>query len=209
MKTLIAIPCMDMVHTSFMKSLLKLIKIGECEYGITCSSLIYDARNQLASQAVAADYDRILWLDSDMVFGPDLLVKLSADMDEGRELVSAMYFKRKPPFTPVIYKDLEYSQDKETNMLTVKLDTYHDYPLDQIFPIAGCGFGACMVSTDLINRVGNQYGHPFAPLMGLGEDLTFCYRVAQLGVEMFCDSRIKMGHVGLGTITEQTYLSTR
>ena len=31
----------------------------------------------------------------------------------------------------------------------------------------------------------------------------------QLGIPMCCDSRVKVGHVGLGTITEETYLSTR
>ena len=29
---------------------------------------------------------------------------------------------------------------------------------------------------------------------------------SELGVEMFCDSRVKMGHVGLGSITEEVYL---
>lgn len=207
MKTLIAIPCMDMVHTSFMKSLLKLIKVGEVEYGITCSSLIYDARNKLAGQAVTGGYDRVLWLDSDMFFAPDLLARLSEDMDEGREFVTAMYFKRKPPFTPVVYENLEYSTENDS--IYVKLDTYANYPQDSIFKIAGCGFGACLVTTDLINRVGSTFGNPFAPLMGMGEDLTFCWRVSQLGAAMFCDSRIKTGHVGLMTVTEQTYQSLR
>ena len=209
MRTLIAIPCMDMVHTSFMKSLLALIRVGDTQVSITCSSLIYDARNKLAGQAVTEGYDRILWLDSDMVFNPDLLMKLSADMDEGRELVSALYFKRKVPFTPVLYKNLLYNHDKEKNELQIGLDTYTDYPQNSIFPVAGCGFGCVLMSTDLINRVGKTFGHPFAPLLGMGEDLSFCYKVSQLGVEMFCDSRVKMGHVGFGTITEETYLSTR
>lgn len=209
MKILIAIPCLDHVATGFMRSLLKLIKVGDCEFGITSSSLVYDARNMLAGQGVTGGYDRILWLDSDMVFEPDLLVKLSADMDEGREFVSGIYFKRKPPFSPVIYKGLQYSHDTETHELSCKVDTYADYPQDSIFTIAACGFGGVMMTTDLINRVGKKFGFPFSPIMGMGEDLSFCYRVGSLGVEMYCDSRIKMGHIGSMTINEQTYQSMR
>ena len=82
MKTLIAIPCMDMVHTGFMKSLMMMNRVGDIGFSIISSSLIYDARNTLAKHGVDGDFDRILWLDSDMEFEPDLLKRLSQDMDE-------------------------------------------------------------------------------------------------------------------------------
>lgn len=209
MRTLIAIPCMDMVHTIFMKSLISMDRVGECQFGISCSSLIYDARNTLAKKAVIEGFDRVLWLDSDMDFEPDLLKRLSADMDEGREMVSGIYFKRKVPIIPVVYKEVGYFHSKELDEVTPIAVSYEDYPKDEIFKVAGCGFGACLVSVDLIKRVGDEFGLPFSPIMGFGEDLSFCSRVNQLGVEIFCDSRVKLGHVGLGTITEQTYLQTR
>lgn len=209
MKTLIALPCMDMVHTIFLKSLLSMDRIGQCGFAFSCSSLIYDARNQLAKQAVNEGYDRVLWLDSDMDFQPDLLKQLSADMDEGREFVTGLYFKRKAPVKPVIYKSLGFYKDEGVEGVTPVAVPYEDYPQDSIFTIAACGFGGCLVSVDLINRVGQKFGLPFSPVMGFGEDLSFCTRVTELGVEMFCDSRVKMGHVGLGTITEETYLSMR
>ncbi len=48
-----------------------------------------------------------------------------------------------------------------------------------------------------------------SPMLGFGEDIRFCWRVKQLGVPMYCDSRIKVGHVGLCTITEEIYQNTR
>ena len=209
MRTLIALPCMDMVHTVFLKALMGMDRVGDTHFSISCSSLVYDARNTLAKQAVIEGFDRVLWLDSDMDFSPDLLKRLSADMDEGREMVSGLYFKRKAPVKPVIYKELGFWRDKEKDEVTPIAIPYEDYPKEEIFPIAGCGFGGCLVSVDLIKRVGDKFGLPFSPLMGFGEDLSFCSRVSQLGVEMFCDSRVKMGHVGLGTITEETYFQTR
>lgn len=204
---MIAVPCMDMVQTTFMESMMGLMSAGECQVSYTKSSLVYDARNMLASKALNGGFDRILWLDSDMVFRPDLLIRLAKDMDDGREMVSTVYFKRKPPFTPICYKTLEYSEHDNKPMY--KLEPYLDYPKDDVFQAAGCGFGAVMMTTDLIRKVAERFGYPFSPMMGIGEDLTFCWRVNQLGVPIWCDSRIKVGHSGVMTVTEETYLTSR
>jgi hypothetical protein len=82
-----------------------------------------------------------------------------------------------------------------------------DYPKDTIFECAAVGFGACMVTVDLIQRVFDEYGAPFAPIAGFGEDLSFCRRVEELGVKMYCDSRVKCGHVAQSIITEESFLS--
>lgn len=203
MKTLIAIPCMDMVHTAFMESLLNLQPVGDVGFKITCSSLIYDARNMLTKAAIDMNADRILWLDSDMVFHPTLMQKLSADMDEGREFVSAIYFARKNPVSPVIYKETGYTQDGKE--LTPFAHKFMDYPRNQIFEIAGCGFGAVMMTTKLAKRIYAEFGAPFTPQPGFGEDLSFCIRCEQSGVPMYCDSRIKVGHVGNIIVTEDTF----
>lgn len=203
MKTLIALPCMDMVHTAFMESLLTLQKVGEIEYEVTCSSLIYDARNMLAKAAIDKECDRILWLDSDMVFHPSLLVKLSKDLDEGREFVTGLYFSRKNPIGPIIYKETGYTQ--EGKVLTPFAKKYNDYPEGEIFEIAGCGLGVAMMTTNLVKRIYAEYGAPFSPQPGFGEDLSFCIKCEQSGIPMYCDSRIKAGHIGQTVVTESTY----
>ena len=207
MKTLVAVPCLDMVQTSFMKSLLRLMSVDETQISFRVSSLVYDSRNLLAGEAVSQGYDRILFLDSDMVFQPDLLIRLSKDMDEGRDYVCGLFFRRKPPYKPVIYKDLHYHRDGLK--LDMKLEPYLDYPQNEIFEVAGSGFGAVMMTTELVNKVGDKFGYPFSPEMGFGEDLSFCWRVKQLGIPMYCDSSVKVGHVGMGTISEETYFATR
>lgn len=204
MKTLIAIPCMDMVHTVFLKSLMGLERVGDTRFGISCSSLVYDARNTLAKQACLEGFDRILWFDSDMDFEPDLMKKLSQDMDEGRDFVSGIYFKRRAPVKPVVYKEVGYYHNEDE--VTPIAVPYEDYPRDSIFPVAGVGFGGVMMSVDVIKRVADKFGQPFSPIIGFGEDLSFCARCSQLGIEMFCDSRVKLGHVSLGTVTENVYL---
>lgn len=203
MKILVALPCMDRVHTAFMESMLKLQPVGECEFGITCSSLIYDARNMLAKKAIDGGFDRIMWLDSDMIFAPSLMQELSADLDKGREFVSALCFTRKPPTLPVIYKNTGYRQ--EGRELTPYAEKYLDYPKDSIFEVKAVGLGAVMMTTRLVKQIYAEYGAPFAPQPGFGEDLSFCIKCEQSGIPIYCDSRLKVGHIGQVVFGEDAY----
>ena len=202
MKTLIAVPCMDMVPILFATSLINLRKSEDTSYAVRSNALIYDSRNSFAFRAIEGNFDRLLWIDSDMVFEPDMMEKLSADMDEGKEFVSALAFKRHLPTCPVVYKELTYDDTKTDKARAV---SYKDYPKDSVFEIAGAGLGACMMSVDLIKRVWDHYGPPFDPITQMGEDLSFCYRVQLVGGKMWCDSRIKVGHCGQMIYDERVY----
>ena len=79
---------------------------------------------------------------------------------------------------------------------------YEDYPRDQVFEIAGCGFGCVMTSVDLLKEMVATHGAPFSPLMGMSEDLSFCWRVKQAGIKMYCDPAVKVGHIGQYVYTE-------
>lgn len=202
MKILVAIPCMDSVNTMFFTSVLRMLHVGSVEISVTTSSLIYDARNALSRKAVEEGFDRVLWLDSDMYFEPDLMQRLSARLDEGYEFVSGLYFKRRQPVQPVIYKACGASEKDGKNIPFA--EAYNDYP-DGLFRIAACGFGGCMIETKLIREVAETFGLPFSPILGFGEDLSFCCKVARLGHEMYCDSSIKLGHIGYKTFDESDF----
>ena len=194
---LIAIPCMDMVHTFFMASLMAMHRPDNTELSVSSSSLIYDSCNSLAAKAVNEGFDRVLWLDSDMVFEPDLMERLIADLDEGRQFVSGMYYTRKAPINPCVYKALNESTEGTEAVV------YEDYPKDTVFEVAGCGFGAVMMDTEVLRKAG-QYGIPFSPIEGGGEDFSFELRAREAGVKLYCDSRIQVGHIGLTVINGKT-----
>lgn len=206
MKTFIALPCMDFVNTEFLASILKLKCLGEVTFSITQCTLIYDARNTLAQKAIAQGHDRILWLDTDMTFDTDIFEKLNADIDSGLDFVSGLYFGRKDPIRMTIFKEIEYKrlEGSDDKVLPVAVP-YEDYPRDSLFEIAGAGMGCCMVKTELVNRVAQKYGLPFSPLIGFGEDISFCKRATELGAKLYCDSRIKCGHVRHSIVTEETW----
>ena len=204
MKILIAVPSHDYVHAEFNRSLMQLDRPAGTGFAQITNTLIYNARNMIAQKAIETGFDRVLWLDSDMVFPHDTLTKLSADMDEGRDFVSALYFTRKEPIKPCLHKELHWIV-KEDGWIDSGATCYYDYPQDQVFEIACCGFGCVMTSVDLLKRMVSISGTPFSPLMGMGEDTTFCWRATQHGEKLYCDSRIKCGHIGQKVYDELEY----
>ena len=207
MRTMIAVPCMDQVQTAFFRSCVGLRLDGEILWTTCQSSLIYDARHKLTELALGGDFDRVLWLDSDMVFDPFLFRRLSEHLDQGREMITGLYFSRKTPVRPVIYKDLRLELSEEGHM-EAKADPFDDYERDSLFEVAGCGLGAVMMTTELLRKVRDKYRLPFFPVNGFGEDFAFCLRARELGHRIWCDSSIKLGHAGSTIVDEELYTKT-
>lgn len=202
MKILVAIPCMETIPTVTVKSLLGLNHDG-VDFSFTMNSLVYDARNVLAQKACEEGYDRVLWIDSDMVFNSDLYDRLSARLDEGLDFVTGLYFTRRDPIQPVIYSDVVLHE--EENKYTPESIEYLDYPKDSLFEVRGCGFGGCMMTTKMLFDIAKKFGLPFSPVLGLGEDLSFCMKATQAGYKLYCDSSIKLGHMSHCIVTEENY----
>lgn len=204
-RTLIAIPCFDMVHTDFMESIVNLQKLPETSFTTVRNTMVYDSRNIIAASAIDAGFDRVMWFDSDMTFKPDTLVRLSEAMDEGCAMVSGLYFTRRfPNIKPVVYKKMWYTDNN--GEIDTGAENYFDYP-EGIIECEAVGFGCVLTSVDLIKRVADKYGSPFTPFSCMGEDMAFCHRVRGIGEKIYCDTRIKCGHVGTIQITEETYKS--
>ena len=205
MKILIAVPSHDYVHADFTRSLMELDRPDGTGFALITNTLIYNARNLIADNAIRYGFDRVLWLDADMTFPHDTLIRLSEDMDAGREFVTGLYFTRKEPVAPCLHKELHW-EVKPDGWIDTGAVCFWDYPKDSVFEIACCGFGCCMTSVGLLKRMVDKYGTPFYPLMGMGEDTTFCFRATKEGEKLFCDSRIKCGHIGQKQYDENFWL---
>ena len=205
MKTLIAVPSHDYVHADFMRYLMELDKPENCGFVNVTNTLIYSARNMIAQKAVENGFDRVFWLDSDMTFAHDTLIRLIDDMEKfDLDFVSGLYFTRKEPIKPVIHKELHWKV-KPDGWIDSGATMYWDYPKNELFEIACSGFGCCLTSARLLKAMLEKYGTPFYPLMGMGEDTTFCFRATENGFKLYCDSRIKAGHIGQKEYNEQEY----
>lgn len=204
MRTMIAVPCMDMVHTCFFASMLSLRKPEGTEVAVASCSLIYEARHTLACKAMNDGFDRVLWLDSDMNFQPDLMERLSVDMDQGLDFVCGLYFTRKNPVRPCVYEICHPTEGRNGETLPTA-ESFLEIP-DGLFEIEGCGFGAAMMTVDLIRSCGPL---PFFPTDGYGEDLAFCRKARDAGYRLYCDGRIKVDHIGTSVINESTWMDAR
>ena len=202
-KILIAVPCMDFVASGFAASLAMLRKPKDmgCAVSFICGSLIYDARNKLAQQAIKEEFDYIFWLDSDMIFMTDTLNRLMETMNKtDADIVSGIYFRRSAPYTPVAFSELDIDLENGKN--------YHaDYTgeLSGVHEVAAIGFGCVLMKTEVLFDVFGKFGSPFEPIGGYGEDLSFCWRARELDYKVFIDFDVKCGHVGHITVNQTFY----
>lgn len=204
-RVMIAIPCLAKIDTAFVQSLINLDKTGmEVAVQFCEGSLVYDARNILANIAIKAGFDRVLWVDSDMILERDTLKRLNARMDEGRDFVAALAFRRRPPHIPVIYSQIAMMEDAEGRRVP-SITAYEDYPDNEVFDVAGSGFGCVMTSVELLRKVRDEYGLPFSPRVGFGEDISFCMMAHEVGTTLWCDSSVKVKHIGTILIDEEMY----
>lgn len=191
---------MDQVAAPFAQSLATLDKGSDpVLISMIIGSLIYESRNNFAKQAIQLKADAVLWLDSDMIFAPDTLQRMIGRLNEGHDIVTGLYFRRRSPFTPVLFSKLGEDGSHEDLI---------DYPADSLFEVEGCGFGCIMTRTTVLVDMLMNYQTWFEPRLGLGEDLAFCTRARSLGYKIMCDSSIKCGHVGQVIVDEAVYQSS-
>jgi hypothetical protein len=187
MKLLVAVPTVDYVSAEFMKCLCGLIKKlasdgVDFDYEIIAGTLVYWARNRLAKRAIDNGFTHVLWLDSDMTFGPDIVDDL---LFCGKDMVCGAFVSRKPPYGPCVYTDISDPADM------IKVENFGTEP----FRVDGCGFATVLTSVELLKAVWDKFDTCFRPTEKYGEDLAFCDRVKKLGREIWCEPTVRPGHI--------------
>lgn len=190
MKLLIGVPSYDYMHAEFVKCLsallIHLTRAGiEFDLDIQNGTLVYIARDKIASRAINQLYTHVLWLDADMIFRPSLLDDL---MDCGHDFVTGIAHSRRPPFVSCVFKridDLNHMQRWDCS----------EYPTEA-FRVAGCGFACVLIKTEILRAVKLQYKTCFLPEPQWGEDLSFCRRAGAMGFDIYAEPCVRLGHIG-------------
>ena len=183
---LIAVPTTDYLHAGFVKSLMdlsfRLHRDGVAhEIALEAGTLVYLARNRLANKAINGGFDRVLWLDSDMVFQPDIVDAL--EFCE-KPFVCGAFQSRRPPYSSCVFKDIRLKS----------LERVKEYGL-RPFKVDGCGFACVLMKTEVLEAVSRKHGKCFTPMEDYGEDLAFCVRAKEQGYEIWCEPTARVGHI--------------
>ena len=186
MRLMIAVPTTDYINAGFVVSLTKLEKElnrRKINYDVEILSgtLVYIARNRLANKAINEGFTHVLWLDSDMTFTEHVVDDL---MDCGKEMVCGAFVSRRPPYGPCVYTSIRKNDIK-------KVEEFGLTP----FQVDGCGFACVLTTVELLQAVTQKFGTTFQPTDYYGEDLAFCWRVGQIGREIWCDPSVRPGHI--------------
>lgn len=203
-KVLIAVPCMDQLPAQFAHSLATLTSYGipdvEISVWFNLGSLIYTSRDEIAKRALLDEADMVMWFDSDMVFNPDTMARLMKYMDD-YDMVTGVYYRRKPPFSPTIFKTMEINLEDQS----ATWEEFDEVP-GEPFEVAACGFGCVLMKTEVFVSVFAKFGFMFSPIGNVGEDIAFCWRARQCGYKILADPSIGLGHVGQSIFTRQVFL---
>lgn len=154
------------------------------------------ARTTLAKKAIQGGATDLLWLDSDMIYPCDLLLKL---IQHNKDIVGVNYTTRRMPIRSVAFKRMDPNHKDHVRLVTGPDST----GLEEVEAI---GFGCVLMKTDVFNYVEmpvfqTSFSAPVeTPDAGFweGEDVYFCRKIRAAGLKVYVDHDLskKIGHVG-------------
>ena len=161
----------------------------------------WGAARNMSAQALLdlkGEADGLVWIDSDIEVPADAISRLIvAAKEHGAHVLSGVYHKKKPPYTPVIY---------HFNPADESFFEIDDYTENLVIQPGGCGFGFVWTSYEIIKQIsempdfdperGGWFPDTRYEKGGKGEDLSFCLKVQRLGHPIFVDTGIQVGHAG-------------
>lgn len=191
----ITYPSQDQVMARFAQSLACMVNAthsqgfpGLAAIGIlnTQSSVLPNARNELTEQAMAHGFSHQLWVDSDMEFPSNTLLRLLAHR---KDVVGINAVMRRPPFKTTV--EVTPGVMLETNPDSTGLEKVHRM-----------GTGLMLVDLDVVRRIRKRPLFTFEWIGGQnrfrGEDVVFCQRLRKAGAALWVDQDLskEVGHVG-------------
>ena len=175
-------------------SSLALQEVADIMYAAVDGTYIHTNRNDLTGTLLKeAKADSILWLDDDMTFPRDTLVRL---LLHKVAVVGANYPTRRMPITPITIKTIGggITPGVPTRLQTREEDT-------GIERVDAVGFGVCLVRSDVMWDV----GYPWFETrwdkelgVNVGEDVDFCIKARAAGHDVFVDHGLsqEVRHIG-------------
>lgn len=154
--------------------------------GYAKRTFIHMARTRLVEEARAGNCDYILWLDDDMIWPPNLAVRLVQCAEKhGLDIVSGYYCTRSPHHLPLIYV---INPDGTYRPMLPKEDQRN-----HLMACDATGMGCCLMRVSLFERIEK----PWFLLEENGtEDVYFMRKCMNAGISTHVDTGLPCGHAG-------------
>ena len=192
-KILIGTPFKDIATDNYIKSLADLIihtqAAGHEVAYINEHGGLYDARDRICQRTMREHFDYMLQIDSDMTFPPDDLCRF---LDRNVDVITGVYVGKEEKHKPVLFTEL-HKDDENCGPYGLK-HGLNELMKDDLFEVAGCGAGFLLVREHIIRLMRIHKHEWFRPYDGLGEDVSFCQRCTEMGIKIYADKSIPMGH---------------
>lgn len=193
MKVKIGVPARDTVMTGFCHSLAMMVAASasrgvEVNLTVTSGTLICDQRNNLAKAAVEEGVDWLLFVDSDMRFPSDSLLRL---LSHNQPIVTCNYSTRRPPAEPVAFKRIRTLEKLYTDPESTGLEV-----------CAANGLGLALIHREVFEAMERPWFNiPYIPESDghWGEDVWFCNQARKAGFDTLIDHDLskEVKHIGL------------
>jgi cellulose synthase/poly-beta-1,6-N-acetylglucosamine synthase-like glycosyltransferase len=154
-------------------------------------TLIFDQRNSLVRTAVEEKCDYILFIDADMRFPKTTLERLLAHK---KDIIGVNATTRMMPPKPTA-RNIQINEDGSVDWLEVFSNKEKG-----IGKVDAIGCGVMLIKTSCLKNIPQPYFYFEQLLKGklLGEDIYFCIKAKDAGIDTWVDHDLSMeiGHVG-------------
>lgn len=165
-------------------------------------------RNWILNEALKANVDYILWLDTDEIYPHNIVEKL---LLAKKDIVGTCYYKRTPPYSPVVYVD---NSDANKIVSPYRPIDIPFIPRGKVLEVTGIGFGGMLVRADVYRSMGEDkwmtYGKNFHIPLELphkeSHDLIFCQTARKYGYKIFIHTSVRAGHIARQVVTEKHFM---
>lgn len=192
LRVAVSVPTQDEVKAGFAYDLARMLAATasqrhdiELRLHFVRDTVLPRARHDLVTMALAAECTHLLFLDSDMRFPKETLVRLLAHQEP---LVGVNYTKRRAPYEPT-------ATDAELHPVFVEPG------VDGLVPVAHLGLGVTLIDLDLFRQIPGpwfQIAHLAETGKYVGEDVYFCTLVREHGLPALVDNALsrEVSHLG-------------
>lgn len=158
-------------------------------------SYVHEARNVIAKQ-VADDPEctHLMFVDQDHTMAADTLVRL---LERNVPVVGAWYCDRSDP--PRV---TAFDWSPAFHRIT-------DHRISGLQQVGGVPLGMTLIRADVLRHMRDAYGDEqwFQVTATQGEDVFFCSRLKELGIPVYLDNDVRVGHLALVPITYEHWLA--